>query len=319
MKKALIALVIVLGLGLAAAVYFYVTLSQDKNDLSDELMSTQRDLASTQAELATTKDDLASTQAELATTKDDLAASQTELDETKVTLTATRSNLNATKNTLTATESELETTSQQLTLKLSELDTANDEIDSLQGSLADLQDSFSSVQNLLNIAQDTLEGLGITTDISSECDDVELIDNPEANNPTWSELISFLAADRTENNDYVVDVYDCSQFSRDLHNNAEAAGIRTAEVQVWFKNETAGHALNAFITNDYGLVYVDCTGSPDCIARVKLDKDYRCVDKYSVAGQNVRNDLWWDSLTFYYYMESSTGGHSIVSDIMIYW
>jgi hypothetical protein len=312
MKKALIALVIVLGLGLAATIYFCVTINQDKNALADELESTQGELAATVLKLS-------SIEVELTDTNDMLDATQTELDDTKDALASTRSDLNATKNTLTATESELETTSQQLTLKLSELDTANDEIDSLHGSLADLQDSFSSAQNFLNIAQDTLEGLGITTDISSECDDVELIDNPEANNPTWNELISFLAADRTENNDYIIDVYDCSQFSRDLHNNAEAAGIRAAEVQVWFKNETVGHALNAFITTDYGLVYVDCTGSPDCIARVKLNKDYRCVDKYTVAGKNARNDLWWDSLTFYYYLESSTGGHSIVSDIMIYW
>jgi hypothetical protein len=169
----------------------------------------------------------------------------------------------------------------------------------LQGSLADLQDSLSSVQNLLNITQDTLEGLGITVNISSQCDDVELIDNPDAVNPTWEELISFLTEDQTDKNDYIINVYDCSEFSRDVHNNAEAAGIRAAEVQVWFRNETTGHALNAFITTDYGLVYVDCTEEPDTIARVKLDKEYRAVDIYSVTGQNVRNDLWWDSLWLY--------------------
>jgi predicted RNase H-like nuclease (RuvC/YqgF family) len=312
MKKVLLVAVIILGLGLAAAIYFYITLNQDKNALASELESVQGTLDVTVSKLA-------STEAELTTTKDNFAAVQTELDDTKDELTSTRLELSNTEENLASTESELEETSQQLTLKLVELNTANDEIDSLQGSLADLRDSYVSVQNLLRITQDTLEGLGITVDISRQCDDVELIDNPEAINPTWSEMIAFLAEEQTEKNDYIANVYDCSEFSRDVHNNAEAAGIRTAEVQVWFKNESSGHALNAFITTDYGLVYVDCTGSPDIIARVKLDKEYRGVDKYLVSGQNARNDLWWDSLMTFYYMESSTGGHSIVSHIMIYW
>jgi type II secretory pathway pseudopilin PulG len=331
MKKALVILVIVMGL--AAAIYFCITLNQDKNALASELESTQNilvstqaelattkdDLDSTQTELATTKDDLDSTQTELATTKDDLTASQTELDDTKDELTSTVLELSNTKETLASTESELEDTNQQLTLKLAELNTANSEINSLQESLTDLQDSYVIVQNRLKIAEDTLRGLGITIYFSSECYDVALIDNPDAVNPTWEELISFLAADQTEKNDYILDVYDCSQFSRDVHNNAEAAGIRAAEVQVWFSNNMSGHALNAFITSDYGLVYVDCTISPDKIARVKLDKDFRAVDKYSMAGQNARNDSWWDSLLSYYYLKSDTGGHAIVSDIVIYW
>jgi predicted RNase H-like nuclease (RuvC/YqgF family) len=312
MKKLLIVAVIILGVGLAATIYFCITLNQDKTRLANELESTQDVLDSTVLKLA-------STEVELVTTKNDLTASQTELDDTKDTLTTTITELNDTRESLASTESELDDTNKELTSKLAELNTANNEIDSLQWSLSDLQDSFASVQNLLNIAQDTLEGLGITTDISSECDDVVLIDNPQAQNPTWNELIAFLAEDKTEEHKYIVGDYDCSQFSRDVHNNAEVAGIRTAEVQVWFRNEDTGHALNAFITTDYGLVYVDCTEAPDKIARVKLDKEFRAVDKNSVVGQNVRNDSWWDALWSYYYMESDTGGHSIVSEIMIYW
>jgi peptidoglycan hydrolase CwlO-like protein len=312
MKKLLIVAVIILGAALAATIYFCITLNQDKNALASELKSTQNVLASTQAELVTTQGDLASTQ-------DNLAARQAELDETSATLTSTSAELNDTQETLASTESELDDTNQQLTLKLAELKTANNEIDDLQDDLADLQDSFTNVQDQLDIARDTLKGLGITTNFSSGCDDVALIDNPEAENPTWNELITFLADDQTEKHEYIIGVYDCSQFSRDVHNNAETAGIRAAEVQVWFKNEDTGHALNAFITTDYGLVYVDCTEAPDKIARVKLDKEFRAVDKYSVAGQNARNDLWWDALWSFYYMESDTGGHAIVSDIMIYW
>jgi uncharacterized protein (DUF3084 family) len=305
MKNLVIGVAIVLGIGLAAAVYFCIMLSMDKNALAAELGSIQSVLATTQAELTTTKNDL--------------AATQVELEQTKETLTSTNDELNDTQVTLASTESELETTSQELTLKLGELDDANGEIDSLEVSLEDLQDDYANTSNLLDISQQTLEGLGMDVDFSSECRDVELVDNPAAVNPSLSELRAFLAEDLTEQHEYLRDVYDCSQFSRDVHNNAEAAGIQAAEVQLWFKNADAGHALNAFITTDYGLVYVDCTSPPDTIARVKLDKDYRAVDKYSVSGQNVRNDAWWDSLWSYYYLSSDTGANSIVSEIMIYW
>ena len=114
-------------------------------------------------------------------------------------------------------------------------------------------------------------------------------------------------------------MYDCSQFSKDVHNNAEAEGIRAAEVLVWFKNEDIGHALNAFLTTDYGLVYVSCTEAPDTIARVKTGKEYRAVKLYRITGTNVRNDYWWDALSSYYYIPSSTGGHSVTESIEIYW
>ena len=305
MKRLIIAGVIVLGLGLIASIYFAITLNMDKNALAAELETTQNVLAITQAELTDTQNTLAMTQADL--------------EETNNTLTSTNAELSAAQVTLTSTQSELETTSYELTLKLDELDDANGEIDSLEGSVAVLQESLASTSSRLDISTDTLEGLGIDVDFSAECRDVELVDNPAAQNPTWDELITFLAADQTEQHQYILDVYDCSQFSRDVHNNAEEAGIRAAEVQIWFENENTGHALNAFITTDYGLVYVDCTGAPDTIARVKVDREYRSLDKYSVPGPNVRNDAWWDSLMTYYYLSNERGGHSIVANIMIYW
>ena len=73
--------------------------------------------------------------------------------------------------------------------------------------------------------------------------------------------MAFISQDQTDKNTYIKDIYDCSEFSRDVHNNAEAAGIQGAVVQVKFRNESIGHALNAFLTTDRGLVFVDSTGA----------------------------------------------------------
>lgn len=93
---------------------------------------------------------------------------------------------------------------------------------------------------------------------------IELINNPNATNPTYAELLAFLERDETDKFPYILgpptNAYVCADFARDVHNNAEAAGIRAAWVGIDIEGQTEGHALNAFETTDRGLVYIDCTG-----------------------------------------------------------
>ncbi len=313
------ALVVIPLLALAAAIVYGIVITGEIDALKTELESVQNVLASTQSELGSTKETFASTQSELGSTQLDLASTQSELGSTKQTLTSTQAELSSTEQTLASVQNELVTTEAELNSTESELASTNNQLNSTQQALTNLQTTLSGTQQQLVVAQETLEGLGITLSTSKECSDVDLIDNSAATNPTWSELMDFLSQDQTEKHTYIRDVYDCSQFSRDVHNNAEAAGIRVAEVQVWFKNEDTGHALNAFLTTDYGLVYVSCTEAPDTIARVKTGKEYRAVKLYRITGTNVRNDYWWDTLSSYYYIPSSTGGGAVTSSIEIYW
>lgn len=237
---------------------------------------------------------------------------QTEVQAINTKLTATEADLTQAKMDLSDAQAKLTQTQADLT-------TTQTKLTQTQADLATAQAALSGTQQQLVIAQETLGGLGITLSASKECYDVTLVDNPGATNPTWGQLMTFLFQDQTETHTYIKDVYDCSQFSRDVHNNAEAAGIRAAEVLVQFKNEIAGHALNAFLTTDYGLVYIDCTQRPDTIARVEAGKRYRAVELDRIAGANIRNDSWWDALSSYYYMPSRTGGELVTSSIRIYW
>jgi len=131
---------------------------------------------------------------------------------------------------------------------------------------------------------------------------VELINNPDATNPTFAELVAFLEIDRTDEYPYIVgppkNAFVCSDFAETVHNNAEAAGIRAAWVGINIEGETEGHALNAFETTDLGLVFIDCTGkglwdespnrsSLDRRARVEIGKPY------SLAGMNSAASEFW--------------------------
>jgi len=301
MRKALIAIPV---LALVAAIVYGIVITGEIDTLKAELESVQSVLASTQSELSSTKQTLTSTQAQLSSTEQ--------------TLTSTQAQLNSTEQTLLSVQNELATTEAELTSTKSELVSTKNQLNSVQQDLTNLQATLSGTQQQLAVAQETLGGLGITLSTSKECSDVDLIDNPTATNPTWSQLMGFLSQDQTEKHTYISDVYDCSQFSRDVHNNAEAAGIRAAEVHVEFRNEAGGHALNAFLTTDYGLVYVCCTEA-DTIARVKAGKEYRAVELHRTTGINVRNDYWWDTLSSYYYIGSSTWDQWVTLSIEIYW
>jgi hypothetical protein len=130
--------------------------------------------------------------------------------------------------------------------------------------------------------------------VGADGEPIELINNPDATNPTYAELVAFIKEDSTDEHLYSYG-YVCSDFAEAVHNNAEAAGIRVAWVGIDLEGEDEGHACNAFETTDRGLVYIDCTGgglgsrirslltqSPsqswDTVAYVEIGKEYGLID-----------------------------------------
>jgi hypothetical protein len=87
----------------------------------------------------------------------------------------------------------------------------------------------------------------------------ELVNNANAIDVSFEELKTFIMADETDQAAYIPGVRMCGHFAQNVHNNAEAAGIKAAVVIVEFTDGTL-HALNAFQTTDKGLIYIDCTG-----------------------------------------------------------
>jgi hypothetical protein len=121
---------------------------------------------------------------------------------------------------------------------------------------------------------------------------VVLINNKDAADPTFSQLVTFLQQDNTDQFPYQLQLnpnnvyYDkaenlvdikriqsiidntsqpfppliCADFAERLHNDAEIAGIRAGYVTVDFAGQPIGHALAVFNTTDRGIVYIDDTG-----------------------------------------------------------
>ena len=125
-----------------------------------------------------------------------------------------------------------------------------------------------------------------------------------AKNPTYDELIDFIRGDETDKNPYKAE-YRCLDYARDVHNNAEDAGIRAGVVIVNqnSKNIFGGHALNVFDTVDRGLIFIDCT-CYDMRAYVAVGESYSLEPLYSGAIDD--NMFVWSFV-------------GTVNDLRIYW
>lgn len=73
--------------------------------------------------------------------------------------------------------------------------------------------------------------------------------------PTYAEVIRFLADDPVDSYKFELNRYECRHFATDLNNNAEAAGLRCGFALLCY--EKGQHALNAFETIDQGIIYVE--------------------------------------------------------------
>lgn len=117
---------------------------------------------------------------------------------------------------------------------------------------------------------------------------VRLVNNAAARDVSWAELIAFIKSDATDLNAYLPDRYMCGGFALDLHNAAEAAGIRAAWVAIDFIGQSVGHAATAFQTTDRGLVVIDDTSSYSSGGRALGEAESHSYDKvaYIIIGRD---------------------------------
>jgi len=147
--------------------------------------------------------------------------------------------------------------------ELDRLNQANGQLSAMQTQLDSVQQQLASAQAKINLYQNTygeIETGDAHPFLGPDGEFITLVSNPLAANPTFAQLESFILADTTDQNIYVPGVYECTDFARDVYNNAEKAGIRAAYVGLEFSVSKTGHALDAFQTTDKGLVFIDCTG-----------------------------------------------------------
>jgi hypothetical protein len=222
-------------------------------------------------------------------------------------LLQTRSELNQLLIEKEALEMDLEIANNSLDQAQEDLTSAQQELSSVQQELSSSELTISSLESKLELYEDTWGS--VYSGVQPNFVGANIVNYETATNPTWAQLLDFLLRDRTDQNAYVPGVYMCGDFARDVHNNAERAGIRAAYVAVEFSS--GYHSLNAFKTTDQGLVFIDCTGleawesgpsNRDKTVNVKLGRSYVPKSLFPESG--------WSS---------TWGNMGTVLDVEIYW
>ncbi len=172
-------------------------------------------------------------------------------------------------------------------------------------------------------------GFIYTEDGKIECggdnEPIILTNNANADDPAFDELMAFIQADKTDTKEYILEgpgAYVCADFAEEVHNNAEAAGIRAGWVSLTFEGTREGHALNVFETLDKGLVFVDCTNSGntegngkgargwDAIAYIEIEKKYGVLPVEHVL--TTKYDYYRLEYDFYTDCEKAWRGYEIM-------
>jgi len=74
-----------------------------------------------------------------------------------------------------------------------------------------------------------------------------------------SEILYFIRYNWKNERDYVLDEYDCKHFAHQLYLDAQKKQIPVRFVGISMKNSPVGHAINALMSSDHGIVFVDFT------------------------------------------------------------
>jgi len=295
-----------------AIVLLFLFLSADGKlkNANHSLNVAQNQITTLQNTVNSLTNELTGTKQQLADNASLLQSTQQELDTTQTTLNTTVAQVNTLTTQLSSTQTQLSNTQSQLA------DT--------QTQLSATQTKLDSARQQLSYAQLTLTGLGITVHAPTSTwtinnEQWNHTDNPSAVNTTWSNLKNFVTQDTTDRHVYNINTYNCVNYAVDVYNHAEAAGINNARVSIHFTGETVGHALNAFVTSDYGLVFIDCTEN-DTVAHVSVGQTYKAVGLGAIPPTMFRNNSWWNAQHYdYYYIPTSSGQEAVVSSIDIWW
>jgi hypothetical protein len=204
-------------------------------------------------------------------------------------------------------ETNLEIAKNDLAKTQGDLTSVRQDLSSVQQELSSAERTISSLESELELYEDTW-GL-VASGIQPPFQGADIVDYGTVHNPTWAQLLAFLLSDKTDRKAYLPGFYMCGDFARDVHNNAERAGIRAAYVAVRLGSEY--HSLNAFKTIDRGLVFIDCTGleafepgpsNRDKTVSVRIGRSYTPESLFPESGWST---TWVNMGT--------------VRDVQIYW
>jgi len=162
---------------------------------------------------------------------------------------------------LTGSYETLNTSFTSLHLDYSQLtgnyETLDDSYSSLQNQYSSLQTQIDTFQNQISNLNEQVE---IQYDLRYDAGYAQgVIDSIgrgyTLRDPTYSEVMSFVADNQIDKNPYVIGTYTCWNFAADFKSDTFEAGYRCGLVYLGFPDDA--HTIICFDTVDMGVIYIE--------------------------------------------------------------
>lgn len=252
---------VVLSVGVIGAV---MALNQKDNELQmktnqisgleNEKLTLETQVSSLQANVSSLQSEATSLNNEKTVLEMQVSSLQTEA----TTLENENSMLETHVSTLQTEKATLET---QVANLQSETSSLNNDVDALESQVSSLQTEVVSLESEviqifdLGYAEGESEGYQLGYDEGYLQGVEDLTESGwYLRNPTYSEAITFINSDKTDENEYTND-YVCYDFTADFNDNAGQTGYRCGFVYIEFSD--SAHAIACFNTTDNGLIYIE--------------------------------------------------------------
>jgi hypothetical protein len=119
--------------------------------------------------------------------------------------------------------------------------------------------------------------------------------------PTYREMLNFIALDQTDKNTFIEENYTCLNFAVDVKNNAFLKGYKCGLVYIVFTS--SAHTIVCFNTTDQGLIYIEPQN--DAIVKPIAGQPYWDRTRYNPP---LYNDtiiyvaiVWNTNIVFFYH------------------
>jgi len=108
----------------------------------------------------------------------------------------------------------------------------------------------------------------------------------------YEEVVTFLAEDQVDKNEFVNLYFDCVSFTKALRDNALKKGIKcgivTFTLESTVDDSVMGHAINAFETTNRGIVYFDPQTDGERFG-IEVGGYYSLPERYKI----IKVDVIW--------------------------
>jgi hypothetical protein len=122
---------------------------------------------------------------------------------------------------------------------------------------------------------------------------LHLINSSNCTQPTYQEAYNFILQDPTDvGHEYILNEYDCSQYTQDTVNNATKHGIQAYYVCV--EANGSGHAIVGFNTTDLDWVFFDTTQSSGNSSIIPSDAVVLIKDTGEMRGFYMHNTEYFE-------------------------